>query len=77
MKLLLIDNYDSFTYNIVQYFGELGATVEVYRNDEITLKDIAQRCPTHLVVSPGPCAPPFTATASSTAKTSSWLRTRS
>ena len=57
MKLLMIDNYDSFTYNIVQYFGELGASVEVYRNDEITLEGIAQRQPTHLVISPGPCAP--------------------
>jgi anthranilate synthase component 2 len=54
---LLIDNYDSFTYNIVQYFGELGAAVEVYRNDEITLEGIAQRSPSHLVISPGPCAP--------------------
>jgi anthranilate synthase component 2 len=57
MKLLMIDNYDSFTYNIVQYFGELGASVEVYRNDDITLSGIAQRQPTHLVISPGPCAP--------------------
>jgi anthranilate synthase component 2 len=57
MKLLIIDNYDSFTYNIVQYFGELGAAVEVYRNDEITLEGIAQRSPSHLVISPGPCAP--------------------
>ena len=57
MKLLMIDNYDSFTYNIVQYFGELGAAVEVYRNDEITLEGIAQRSPSHLVISPGPCAP--------------------
>ena len=57
MKLLMIDNYDSFTYNIAQYFGELGAAVEVYRNDEITLEGIAQRCPSHLVISPGPCAP--------------------
>jgi anthranilate synthase component 2 len=57
MKLLMIDNYDSFTYNIVQYFGELGAPVEVYRNDEISLSEIAQRQPTHLVISPGPCAP--------------------
>ena len=57
MKLLMIDNYDSFTYNIVQYFGELGASVEVYRNDEITLEGIAQRQPTHLVISPGPCTP--------------------
>ena len=57
MKLLMIDNYDSFTYNIVQYFGELGAAVEVHRNDEITLEGIAQSCPSHLVISPGPCAP--------------------
>jgi len=57
MKLLMIDNYDSFTYNIVQFFGELGAPVEVYRNDEISLAEIAQRQPTHLVISPGPCAP--------------------
>ena len=57
MKLLMIDNYDSFTYNIVQYFGELGAPVEVYRNDEISLAEIAQRQPTHLAISPGPCAP--------------------
>ena len=57
MKLLMIDNYDSFTFNIVQYFGELGAAVEVYRNDEITLEGIAQRSPSHLVISPGPCAP--------------------
>lgn len=57
MKLLMIDNYDSFTYNIVQYFGELGADVEVFRNDEITLQGIAQREPDRLVVSPGPCSP--------------------
>ena len=57
MKLLMIDNYDSFTYNIVQYFGELGAQVEVYRNDEITLEAIAARQPDRLVVSPGPCSP--------------------
>ena len=57
MKLLMIDNYDSFTYNIVQYFGELGAAVEVFRNDEITLEGIAQRAPDRLVVSPGPCSP--------------------
>ncbi|UUZ72003.1 aminodeoxychorismate/anthranilate synthase component II [Polaromonas sp. P1(28)-8] len=56
MKLLMIDNYDSFTYNIVQYFGELGAEVEVFRNDEITLEGIAAR-PDLLVVSPGPCSP--------------------
>ena len=57
MKLLMIDNYDSFTYNIVQYFGELGAEVEVFRNDEITVEGIAARAPDRLVVSPGPCTP--------------------
>jgi anthranilate synthase component 2 len=57
MKLLMIDNYDSFTYNIVQYLGELGAEVTVVRNDEVTLTDIAAHAPTHLVVSPGPCSP--------------------
>ena len=57
MKLLMIDNYDSFTYNLVQYFGELGAEVLVHRNDEITLADIEALKPSHLVVSPGPCSP--------------------
>ena len=57
IKLLMVDNYDSFTYNIVQYFGELGAEVEVYRNDEITLEGIAARKPDRLVISPGPCSP--------------------
>ncbi|WP_327080894.1 aminodeoxychorismate/anthranilate synthase component II [Polaromonas sp. CG_9.5] len=61
MKLLMIDNYDSFTYNIVQYFGELGAEVEVFRNDEITVADIAAKLDAgrldRLVVSPGPCSP--------------------
>jgi anthranilate synthase component 2 len=57
MKLLMIDNYDSFTYNLVQYFGELGAQVEVFRNDEITVPGIADRRPDRLVVSPGPCSP--------------------
>ncbi|MDQ3060819.1 MAG: aminodeoxychorismate/anthranilate synthase component II [Pseudomonadota bacterium] len=61
MKLLMIDNYDSFTYNIVQYFGELGAQVEVFRNDEISVADIAAKLDTgqldRLVVSPGPCSP--------------------
>ena len=60
-KLLMIDNYDSFTYNIVQYLGELGAEVEVFRNDEITVADIAARLDAgqldRLVVSPGPCSP--------------------
>jgi len=57
IKLLMIDNYDSFTYNIVQYFGELGAEVEVFRNDEITIEQIAAKRPDRLVVSPGPCSP--------------------
>jgi anthranilate synthase component 2 len=57
MKLLMIDNYDSFTYNLVQYFGELGAEVLVHRNDEISLADIEAFKPSHLVVSPGPCSP--------------------
>jgi len=56
-KLLMIDNYDSFTYNIVQYFGELGAQVEVFRNDEITIEAIAAKQPDRLVISPGPCSP--------------------
>ncbi|MCC5810060.1 MAG: aminodeoxychorismate/anthranilate synthase component II [Ectothiorhodospiraceae bacterium] len=55
--LLMIDNYDSFTYNLVQYFGELGADVQVHRNDEITLEQIERLAPDHLVISPGPCAP--------------------
>ena len=61
MKLLMVDNYDSFTYNIVQYFGELGAQVEVFRNDEITVTDIQARLNAgqldRLVISPGPCSP--------------------
>ncbi|WP_192877861.1 aminodeoxychorismate/anthranilate synthase component II [Limnohabitans sp. Rim28] len=57
IKLLMVDNYDSFTFNIVQYFGELGAEVEVFRNDEITLAGIAARQPDRLVISPGPCSP--------------------
>lgn len=55
--LLVIDNYDSFTYNLVQYFGELGEEVRVFRNDEITVEDIAALKPDRLVVSPGPCSP--------------------
>jgi len=55
--LLMIDNYDSFTYNLVQYFGELGADVRVHRNDEITLDEIEKLAPEHLVISPGPCTP--------------------
>ena len=57
IKLLMIDNYDSFTYNIVQYFGELGADVEVFRNDEISIAEIEAKKPDRLVVSPGPCSP--------------------
>jgi anthranilate synthase component 2 len=57
LKLLMVDNYDSFTFNIVQYFGELGAEVEVFRNDVITLEGIAARRPDRLVISPGPCSP--------------------
>jgi len=55
--ILMIDNYDSFTYNIVQYLCELGAKVEVYRNDEITIKEIAKKKPEKIVISPGPCTP--------------------
>ncbi len=55
--LLMIDNYDSFTYNLVQYFGELGAEVEVHRNDQITIEAIERLAPDHLVISPGPCTP--------------------
>ena len=55
--LLMIDNYDSFTFNLVQYFGELGAEVRVFRNDEITLEGIAELRPGRLVLSPGPCSP--------------------
>ncbi len=55
--LLMIDNYDSFTYNIVQYFGELGEEVQVYRNDRISLEEIERLAPRRLVVSPGPCSP--------------------
>jgi anthranilate synthase component 2 len=55
--LLMIDNYDSFTYNLVQYFGELGSRVKVYRNDQMTLADIEALAPQYLVISPGPCTP--------------------
>ncbi|MDO6681638.1 MULTISPECIES: aminodeoxychorismate/anthranilate synthase component II [unclassified Oceanobacter] len=55
--LVMIDNYDSFTYNIVQYFAELGAEVRVFRNDEVTLEQIEALAPDHLVISPGPCTP--------------------
>jgi anthranilate synthase/aminodeoxychorismate synthase-like glutamine amidotransferase len=55
--LLMIDNYDSFTYNLVQYFGELGANVEVHRNDKISLDEIKALDPEKIVISPGPCTP--------------------
>ena len=55
--LLMIDNYDSFTYNLVQYFGELGQEVQVHRNDKITLEEIERLSPDQIVISPGPCTP--------------------
>lgn len=55
--LLMIDNYDSFTYNLVQYLGELGAEVRVYRNDALTVDDVAAMRPAQIVISPGPCTP--------------------
>lgn len=55
--ILMIDNYDSFTYNLVQYLGELGADVRVYRNDQITVAEIERLAPTKIVISPGPCTP--------------------
>lgn len=55
--LLIIDNYDSFTYNLVQYFGEMGAQMEIRRNDQVTLDEIAKLKPDHICISPGPCTP--------------------
>ncbi|MEM6575072.1 MAG: aminodeoxychorismate/anthranilate synthase component II, partial [Pseudomonadota bacterium] len=55
--LLMIDNYDSFTYNLVQYFGELGAEVHTVRNDQLTLEDVESLAPERIVLSPGPCTP--------------------
>lgn len=55
--ILVIDNYDSFTYNLVQYLGELGAEPQVYRNDQITLDQVAELAPEKIVISPGPCTP--------------------
>ena len=55
--LIVIDNYDSFTYNLVQYLWELGAQVEVYRNDELTVEQVMAKSPDHLLISPGPCSP--------------------
>jgi anthranilate synthase component 2 len=57
MRVLLLDNYDSFTYNLYQYLSELGATVEVHRNDKISVAEVAARRPDRLVISPGPCTP--------------------
>ncbi len=57
VKLVMIDNYDSFTYNLVQYFGELGADVTVFRNDEVTVEQVAAFNPDKIVISPGPCTP--------------------
>jgi len=55
--VLMIDNYDSFTYNLVQYLGELGKEVQVYRNDQITCDEIGKMDPEHIIISPGPCSP--------------------
>ncbi|MEW6689320.1 MAG: aminodeoxychorismate/anthranilate synthase component II [Pseudomonadota bacterium] len=55
--IVVIDNYDSFTWNLVQYLGELGAEVEVFRNDEISIEEVERRNPSHVVLSPGPCTP--------------------
>ena len=55
--VFVLDNYDSFTYNLVQYLGELGAEVQVRRNDQISLKEIEALCPDRIVISPGPCTP--------------------
>ena len=57
VKVVMVDNYDSFTYNLVQYFGELGADVTVVRNDQITVDDIEKLAPDKIVISPGPCTP--------------------
>jgi len=57
VKVVMVDNYDSFTYNLVQYFGELGADVTVVRNDEVTVEDIEALAPDKIVISPGPCTP--------------------
>jgi len=56
-RVLIVDNYDSFTYNLVQFLGELGAQIEVFRNDRISVAEIAEHKPTHIVISPGPCTP--------------------
>src|SRR2546421_9641867 len=56
-RVLVVDNYDSFTYNLVQYLGELGAEIEVVRNDRATVDELLERAPDRVVVSPGPCTP--------------------
>jgi anthranilate synthase component 2/para-aminobenzoate synthetase component 2 len=56
-RVLIVDNYDSFTYNLVQFLGELGAEIEVYRNDRIAVAEISAKKPSHVVISPGPCTP--------------------
>lgn len=55
--ILVIDNYDSFTYNLVQYLGELGATVQVFRHDKITIEEMERLAPDQILISPGPCTP--------------------
>src|SRR5882672_6187219 len=55
--IVMLDNYDSFTYNLVQYLGELGARVKVFRNDEVAVQEIESLSPSHIVISPGPCTP--------------------
>ena len=67
--LLMIDNYDSFTYNLVQYLGELGADVQVFRNDQITIEEITSLSPQRIVISPGPCTPNEAGVSVSTIKT--------
>lgn len=67
--ILMIDNYDSFTYNLVQYFGELGADIKVVRNDEITIEEIAALAPEKIVISPGPCTPTEAGVSVATIKT--------
>ena len=57
MRVLMLDNYDSFTYNLVQYLGELGADVQVYRNDALSVAQVAEMAPERIVISPGPCTP--------------------
>ena len=57
VKVVMVDNYDSFTYNLVQYLGELGADVAVVRNDQVTVADIEKLAPDKIVISPGPCTP--------------------